>query len=348
MYDIFYIKIAGVENTKISNLRNRFPLLKVAEYTVSKSEAIEKAKRRSLTKFFWIIDSDFEVNDDFMFDYVVTEWDIEYVHVWKNLVDYGGVYLLSKDQRISKREADHLFFINKKEISTVASYAIYDIVFISYNEVNADENWEYLINRFPRAKRVHGVKGIHNAHRKAAEISATTMFWVVDGDSRILENFNLDYYVPHWNRDSVFVWKSQNPVNDLVYGYGGLKLLPRYLTLNIDTSTVDMTTSISKKFNPMDGISNLTVFNTDPFNTWKSAFRECVKLSSKVIDGQVDDETEMRLTTWCTVGFDKPYGEFSIKGALMGKEFGIANSKNIDELAKINNWEWLTSEFNKL
>ena len=348
MYDIFYIKISGVENTKISNLRNRFPLLKIAEYAVSKSEAIEKARSRSLTKFFWIIDSDYEVNDNFMFDYVVTEWDTEYVHVWKNLVDYGGVYLLSKDQRISKREADHLFFINKKEVPIVASQAIYDIIFISYNEINADENWKYLIKRFPKAKRIHGVKGIHNAHKKAAEMSSTTMFWVVDGDSKILEDFNLDYYVPHGNRDAVFVWKSQNPVNDLVYGYGGVKLLPKILTMELDISTIDMTTSISKKFNVMDQISNLTIFNTDPFNTWKSAFRECVKLSSKIIDGQINTETETRLNVWCTVGIEKPYGEYAIKGANTGKEFGTKYNNDTTELFKINDWEWLTSEFNKL
>jgi phosphoribosylpyrophosphate synthetase len=33
-------------------------------------------------------------------------------------------------------------------------------------------------------------------------------------------------------------------------------------------------------------VSNITAFNTDPYSTWKSAFRECVKLSSKIIDRQ--------------------------------------------------------------
>ena len=86
----------------------------------------------------------------------------------------------------------------------------------------------------------------------------------------------------------------------------------------------------------------------DPFNTWKSAFRECVKLSSKIIDGQDDIETEKRLDIWCNVGADQKYGDYSIKGALMGKEFGTKYVDNTNELSKINNWEWLTSEFNKL
>ena len=45
---------------------------------------------------------------------------------------------------------------------------MYDIVFISYQEINAEENWHRLKSRFPMTKRVHGVKGIHNAHIEAA------------------------------------------------------------------------------------------------------------------------------------------------------------------------------------
>ena len=49
----------------------------------------------------------------------------------------------------------------------------------------------------------------------------------------------------------------------------------------------------------MEQISNTSRFNSTPFNTWKSAFRECVKLSSKVIDRQDNKETEARLDVWC-------------------------------------------------
>ena len=73
------------------------------------------------------------------------------------------------------------------------------------------------------------------------------------------------------------------PVNNLVYGYGGVKLLPRELTLNMNIGTADMTTSISNRFRPaMEQISQrIQAFNTTPFDTWKSAFRECVKLITR-------------------------------------------------------------------
>ena len=40
---------------------------------------------------------------------------------------------------------------------------MYDIVFISYKEPNADEVYAKLKETYPMAKRVHGVDGIHNA-----------------------------------------------------------------------------------------------------------------------------------------------------------------------------------------
>jgi hypothetical protein len=221
---------------------------------------------------------------------------------------------------------------------------MYDIVFISYQELNADDNWTLLKSRFPFARRIHGVRGIHQAHIAAAKKCFTDMIWIVDGDAEILDTFNFDYITK--DIDYVHVWRSQNPVNDLVYGNGGVKLFPRLLTVNMDTSKPDMTTSISTKFKKMEEISNINTFNTDPFNTWKSAFRECCKLSSKVIDRQKTDETDERLLAWCTKGKDRQYGEYAILGARAGTIYGTANQGDIAALKMINDFNWLEEKFN--
>jgi len=78
---------------------------------------------------------------------------------------------------------------------------MYDIVFISYQEPNADKNYSKLKERFPMTKRVHGVKGIHQAHIAAAKKSFTKMFWIVDGDAEILDDFDFDYTVDDYNLD---------------------------------------------------------------------------------------------------------------------------------------------------
>ena len=223
---------------------------------------------------------------------------------------------------------------------------MYDIVFISYQEPNADDNWESLKLRFPMAKRIHGVKGIHQAHIAAAKKCFTKMFWIVDGDAVIMDDFNFDYEVPSHQQDHVHVWRSKNPVNDLVYGYGGIKLFPRRMTINMDTSKPDMTTSITDKFKPMPQLANITAFNTGPFETWKSAFRECTKLASKIIDRQKNEETENRLHIWQTVGKDRPYGEFALRGAQAGSVYGEASQGDIEALKKINDFEWLLEKFN--
>jgi hypothetical protein len=221
---------------------------------------------------------------------------------------------------------------------------MYDIVFISYQEPYADINWNKLKSKVSTAKRVHGIKGIHQAHIQAAKLCFTKMFWVVDADAEIVEDFKFDYVASEWDLETVHVWRSINPVNDLIYGYGGVKLLPRKLTLNMDTSKPDMTTSISTVFKAMPEVSNVTAFNVDPFSTWRSAFRECAKLASKSIDRQVTEETQTRLNTWCSVGKEQPYGEYAVAGAIAGKAYGETHPADI---FKINDFDWLYEQFSK-
>lgn len=222
---------------------------------------------------------------------------------------------------------------------------MYDIVFISYGEPNAEENYQRVKARFPLVKRVKDVKGIHQAHIKAARMSFTEMFWVVDGDAQILDSFNFDYKVPEWDLECVHVWRSRNPLNNLEYGYGGVKLLPKKLTIAMDLTKPDMTTSISKSFKAMEEVSNITSFNTDAFSTWRSAFRECAKLASKTIDGQVNEESESRLYFWCKLNTHAAFGSQGYIGALAGRQFGLDNK---DDITKINDYEWLKEQYENI
>ena len=307
------------------------------------------ALKTSKTEMFWIVPDYITTTERFKFDTYFSfdqTYDREINHTYLNGKYHDGVILCSKYAQFSRREFDYKFIANKKEVNIIVSTPKpYDIVFISYQEPTADEYYKYLTDRFPRAKRIHGVKGIHQAHIAAAKLCETDMFWIVDGDALVDPNFKFDYQVPRWDKETVHVWRSVNPINDLVYGYGGIKLFPTQLTINMDTSRPDMTTSVSSKFKAVQEISNVTGFNTDPFNTWKSAFRECVKLSSKVIDRQKNNETEERLRIWQTVGKSRPFGEYAILGATAGAVYGEQNKNNIDALKKINDFEWLKEQF---
>lgn len=353
IYDIFYVSKDLIAEEDWQQFSKRFPLAQKIENV----KTFADIKTRAFTKMFWVVWNDVVVADNFNFDYVVSDWDKQFIHVFKNKEFYDGITLFPKSADFIQKEFENRFFINnKKEIDIIASTPKpFDIVFISYNEIDADLNFLTLQNRFPRAKRVHGVKGIHQAHIKAAELATTEMLWVVDADAIVVDDFDFTVeQIPYYSNNArrmltttVHVWRSSNPVNGLEYGYGGVKLLPRKLTLDMDVTSTDMTTSISKSFKAMPTVSNMTAFNTDPFSTWRSAFRECVKLSSRVIDGQVDNETQIRLDKWCTLVDDAVYGFQAYAGALSGRAYGTKYKNDAEALKKINDFDWLKARFDE-
>ena len=323
------------------------------QFVVDSYDEYLYALAHTTTELFWMESCNIKPVDNFKFDLFFSKKNAKYDHDRKqnhafvhNSDTYNGIFLCSIHAELSQKEIEHRFPVDRKEWNIVASKTgWYDIIFISYNEINADSNFEKLVSRFPYAKRVHGVKGIHQAHIKAAKLSTSPMFWVVDGDAIIEETFNFNLLVTKNEMNIVYTWSSKNPINNLIYGYGGVKLLPKDLTLHVDVNAPDMTTAISTEFKVMSEISNITAFNTSPFDTWKSAFRECVKLSSKLINGQLDNESHIRLEIWCTVGADSQFGNFAITGATAGRDYGQKNAGNIPALAMINDFDWLYTQF---
>lgn len=306
------------------------------------------AMENSTTIMTWLIPNDTVLKDDFKFELMFEDisGEVKLNHVFKNddkgEIKFNGPMLVWTESTLSRREIEYRFPIKRKEYDIVATrHRPYDVIFISYNEVNADSNWEKLKTLVPRAKRVHGVKGIHQAHIAAAKLVETPMFFVVDGDSIVEDTFNFELLLPDYDEDIVHVWSSRNPVNGLSYGYGGIKLLPTELTLGVDITSTDMTMNISTKFKAMEEVSNITAFNTDAFTTWRSAFRECCKLV--MID---NDESLARLATWCNVATGD-FAEYALKGALAGKQYGQKNAANLAALSLINDFNWLQNQFSQ-
>ena len=224
----------------------------------------------------------------------------------------------------------------------------FDIFFLSYDEPNADQNWNSLRQRFPQAKRIHGVDGILSAHKACAKLSETPFFFVVDGDNEIHTSFvfHLDF-IPE--KGACYVWRALNPVNGLIYGFGAVKLLDRDLILAKKVMGVDMTTSLGDHYVIRPELASTTRFNSSPYQAWKSAFRECVKLASGGIARRKENESSLRLETWISVADPKAaFSEWSLRGARCGKEFATAKIHNAEELAKINDYRWLMAHFREL
>lgn len=219
---------------------------------------------------------------------------------------------------------------------------MYDIVFLSYGEILADEHWRLLKDRFRRALRVDGISPIVAAHKEAARRCRTRYFWIVDADNIVEPSFDFSFYWQGDNEitDCVAVWRAKNSINGLVYGYGGVKLLPRKAVLNVSDDVVDFTTSISDYFHAVPEIASVTDIDTSEFDAWRAGFREASKLASRVIVRQNNAESQKRLDIWCTVGGGK-YGHYAVSGAQAGKSYAL----NHGDLSKINDWKWLKQKF---
>ena len=309
---------------------------------------ISIAKKCS-SRYFYIIKTDKElVFDKFDFSYIPEAWDKEYVHIWNNDTSvrlYNSSEVLDNPSLFSDIELKKGSIKLKNIINKIYTYPYFDIIFLSYDEEYSDVNYKKLLDRFPKAKRLHGVKGILKAHKMAARLAETDMFYIVDADAEIVSTFDFSYQPQSLDRQSVHVWHSINPVNDLEYGYGGVKLFPTLGLIRYIGSPVDFTTTVSKSLVVKEEVSNITRFNTDPFSAWRSGFRECVKLASKIIPNHNNEESEYRLNEWCTKGADREFGEFTIMGALDGAAYGKEYSNQPSKIRAINDFEWLEERF---
>ena len=213
-----------------------------------------------------------------------------------------------------------------------------DKFFLIYDDPSANANYKLASKKMFPIQRVETKTGIHDSHSHCASLSLTNRFMVMDADCELLDSFSyINLLKELTNEKKVFVCRAVNPVNNLVYGHGGLKIFDRRLFGN--NKSVDMTTGF--EIVPLDYVSNIHKFNTTPFHAWRTAFRECVKLSSGVIKNRNTQEDEYRLTQWCETFNDVQYVDYVKQGAIAGREYGYKNQ----DLANINDFKWLKERF---
>lgn len=311
-----------------------------------------KTQRDAGAPFFWTIDADVDPDHDIIRKgFLPTTQNLHKVHLWQRVNphtgqthSYGGLRLWPTTLDTDTITTDAVLLNKMKGLQYVREpgsyYKPYDIVYISYQEANATERYQKLLERFENAHWVKDVEGIFNAHKAAAQKATTNMFWVVDADADIVENFKFDYIPDQYDQEAVHVWNSRNPVTGSEYGYGGVKLFNRQQILDADNWGLDFTTGLSKRFKAMPEVSCITRFNTDAYSTWRSAFRECVKLSLKR-----DAESKDRLEAWLNPVADADFAAEAKAGAEQGKAYGEQYANKPLRLAKINDYEWLQEQW---
>jgi hypothetical protein len=352
---IFLVDGSDSSLVRFNKHKERFPHAKKFVTLLTGTKAYKAASKLSNTSNFFLVDHECIVDKGFDFSFIPEEYDRTYIHIWRYLLEEttlvdAGIFIFQKG--ILRTDEDDLTKIGSgiKYFETVAPELPIEnisIIFLSYDEPNANANWQSLRKRFPYAKRVNKVNGILNAHKTAAAISRSPGFFVVDGDSEILETFTFDlnfseYDIEHY----VHIWKCRNPVNGLEYGYGGVKLFHKKMFENFDSGIVDMSTLLGDGVKLMDEVASITSFNSSDFHAFRSAFRECTKLSSGIIKNHDIDESKERLAVWIG-NATGDYAEDVLLGAKLGKQYGTDNATNVKALEKINDFKWLYHYFRK-
>ena len=235
--------------------------------------------------------------------------------------------------------------------SRTESTSNFEVIYISYDEPNADENWADLLKKVPWAKRIHGVKGFDEAHKRAARISQTLNFITIDGDNKIDPTF-LDQEIVY-NPDWVYSWGGKNYVNGLIYGNGGIKLWPKGVVLNMNTheSTEDdegIEFCWKLPYYQMNDWYSVSYNNATPFQAFRVGFREGVKLSLhngrkvKNLKTEVWHGNLKRLKIWMSVGADVQNGIYSIYGARLGCY--MTNLTDFD-ISLISDYDWFNEQW---
>jgi len=205
-----------------------------------------------------------------------------------------------------------------------------DIVFISYDEKDADLNYKILNDRFPHAKRVHGVQGNVMAYKEAAKLSNTPWYYAVFPKTKIDPNFKFDHQPDYLEMPGHYIFYAHNSITDYAYGHGGVKMYHVKTTIEIENWGYDFTMS-----SPVITIPIISCYlePATAYEAWRTSFREVLKLKN---DNSV--ESRYRLHCWLTVG-NGEFGEYSQEGAADALKYN-------GDLKIANSWEWLREQFN--
>jgi hypothetical protein len=217
-----------------------------------------------------------------------------------------------------------------------------DIVFLSNGEAGADENYEHLLNVTKGLKnrviRVDGIDGRVQAYHAAAEASNTPWMFTVFAKLKVNSKFDWTWQPDRLQIPKHYIFYASNPVNGLVYGHQAMIAYNKQITLSNMGKGLDFT--LDNEHEVVEINSGVAKYNTDEFSTWRTSFREAIKL-------RLDDSTisRHRLKVWSTVG-EGDFAQYSIQGAQHAVEYYESVNGELDKLRLSYDWPWLQEYFN--
>jgi len=275
--------------------------------------------------------------------------------LWKN----RAVYTFNKSNSISliPREIkahlttqiyDYPFIIKQKH--EVLSDKPLDIIYISNGEPDAELWYEHLLKTVSASgatnwvRRVKDVNGRANAYRAAASISQTDWFFAVFAKLEVADTFDWSWQPDYLQEPKHYIFHSKNPVNGLEYGHMGIIAYNRRLVLDTHVPGLDFT--LSKPHAVIPVVSGTAHYNTTPELTWRTAFRECIKLFDDVQKNS-SVESQYRLDCWLGQA-EGEHGMWSLLGAKDAIDYWLTCEGKYEFLMLTFEWWWLKDYYAKI
>ena len=227
-----------------------------------------------------------------------------------------------------------------------------NIVYISNGEPDAERWYNHLVtvvdaqipHGYQKVHRVKNVDGRIAAYHAAARASESAWFFAVFAKLEVVGSFDFTWQPDHWQEAKHYIFHSRNCLNGLEYGHMGVIAYNKQLVLDTIESGLDFT--LSQKHTVVPELSAIAYFNQCPWTTWRTAFREVLKLKLFMTQSPTL-ETEHRLDTWLSSA-NGDYAEWCLRGAQDAVDYYTEVAGEYNKLMLSFDWPWLAARFRNL
>ena len=254
-------------------------------------------------------------------------WEDVKLYTWGKTKD---VMLVPKQQDLKQ------FYDIQRSVHYDLDYDVkpMDIVFISYDEPSAEQRYNKLKERFPRAKWCKGVLGQTLAYITAASMSDTDYFFAVFPKNQLADDFDFSFQPDRLRNPCHYIFDCYIPSIDLRYGWGGVILYNKDLVYKTTKPDLDFTMSQAHHSVPL--LSAISNCNETPLLAYRSSFREVIKL----LQMKPTVESQYRLKKWLALGTGVN-AEWLHRGAVDGKVHYETYKDDYTKLMYSYDYEWI-------
>ena len=283
---------------------------------------------------------------------------------WNRSVVYNPSLWGAKDKKIVTFSAGNSYVLAPREAKNSINTQAYDysyiekmrmfnepnldIIYISNGEPDAERWYQHLLDCVDTTRRtvhrIDGVNGRSAAYKAAAAASKTPWFFAVFAKIEVNPEFDWDWQPDYLQGPKHYIFHSKNPVNGLEYGHMGVIAYNRQLVLETDVPGLDFTLSKPHAVVPLLGAT--AHYNTTPELTWRTAFRECIKLYDDV-KKTASVESQHRLEVWLSEA-EGDNAMWSLLGARDAVDYWTTCEGKHEFLMLTYEWKWLSEYYTKI